>query len=123
MLALAVLARRRIAEREASISGQLPGHTARLPDDWIVALGVDRHTLNVEVRGGSYVVRGADWELSLATEWEAGDLVMAAAIQGEACCAQIQRNGPLLKLSPRRRFAGGAGCRRNTSPPSCPLSR
>ena len=99
MLAMAVVARRRIAEREATVSGQLPGHTARVADDWIVALGADRHALQVEVRGGSYVVRGADWGLSIATEWQPGDLVMSAAIDGEACFAQLERHGPLVRLS------------------------
>jgi propionyl-CoA carboxylase alpha chain len=99
MLALAVVARRRIAEREATISGQLPGHTARVGDDWIAALGADRHALKVETRGETYVVRGSDWELSVDTEWQPGDLVMSAALGGEACSAQIERTGPLLRLS------------------------
>src|SRR5262249_5377116 len=80
-------------------SGQVPGHTARVADDWIVALGTDRCALHVEVRGASYMVRGADWEASLATDWQPGDLVMSAAVDGKTCSAQIERNGPLLRLS------------------------
>ncbi len=98
LIALAAVAHRRIAEREAAISGQLPGHGARVPDDWIVAVEAERHSLRVEARDKAYLVRGADWEISLATGWRPGDLVLDAQVNGEVSAAQIDRNGPILRL-------------------------
>ena len=98
LLALAVVARRRIAEREAAISGQLPGHGARVPDDWIVALGADWHQVRVEARGESYLVGGADWKLPVATGWRPGALVLEAEVDGEASAAQIEHSGPILRI-------------------------
>ncbi|MGH7186266.1 MAG: biotin/lipoyl-containing protein, partial [Pseudomonadota bacterium] len=98
LTALAALARRRIAEGETAISGQLPGHGARLPEDWIVSLGTEWHPVRVEVRGKSYLARGSDWEVAIATGWRSGDLVLEAEVDGEAAAVQIERDGPILRL-------------------------
>jgi propionyl-CoA carboxylase alpha chain len=98
LLALAAVARRRMAEQEAGISGQLPGNGARVPEEWIVALGPDRHELRVETQGAGYRVRGADWELEVATRWRPGDPVLEAQLSGEVVAAQIERAGAVLRL-------------------------
>jgi propionyl-CoA carboxylase alpha chain len=98
LLALAAVARRRMAEQEAGISDQLPGHGARVPEEWIVALGPDRHELRVETQGAGYRVRGADWELEVATRWRPGDPVLEAQLSGEVVAAQIERAGAVLRL-------------------------
>ncbi len=103
LLALAAVARRRIAEREAAIFGQLAGHGARVPEDWIVALGTDRHPVRVEKRGGSYRARGTGWELAVSTNWRPGDLVLEAEVDSEISAARIERSGPILRL-----WQGGA---------------
>jgi propionyl-CoA carboxylase alpha chain len=92
------VARRRMAEQEAGISGQLPGNGARVPEEWIVALGPDRHELRVETQGAGYRVRGADWELEVATRWRPGDPVLEAQLSGEVVAAQIERAGAVLRL-------------------------
>jgi propionyl-CoA carboxylase alpha chain len=99
LLALAALARRRIAERESAISGQLPGHGAVVPEAWIAAVGTGRHALRIEPRGDAYRVRGADWELTVASAWRPGDLVIEAEIGGENAAAQIEREGAALRLA------------------------
>jgi propionyl-CoA carboxylase alpha chain len=99
LLALAALARRRIAERESAISGQLPGHGAVVPEAWIAAVGTERHALRIEPRGDAYRVRGADWELTVASAWRPGDLVIEAEIGGENTAAQIERDGAALRLA------------------------
>ncbi|MDF2766558.1 MAG: pccA [Rhodospirillales bacterium] len=99
LLALAAVARCRTAEQEAGISGQLPGHRARVPQDWVVALGAERHALRVEAHGASYRVRGEDWELEAVSGWRPGDPVMEAQLSGHAVAAQIERDGALLRLA------------------------
>ncbi len=99
LLALAGVARRRIAELEAAISGQLPGHGARVPEEWVLLAGAERHSVRVEAHGSGYRARGADWELEVLTGWRPGDPVMTAQVAGEAVSAQIERSGARLRLS------------------------
>ncbi|HEX6103593.1 MAG TPA: acetyl/propionyl/methylcrotonyl-CoA carboxylase subunit alpha [Alphaproteobacteria bacterium] len=99
LLTLAAAARRRMAEQEAGISGQLPGHGARVPQDWVIALGAERHALRVESHGATYRVRGEDWEREAATGWRPGDPVLEAQLSGQAVAAQIERDGALLRLA------------------------
>jgi propionyl-CoA carboxylase alpha chain len=98
LLALAAVARRRMAEREAGISGQLPGHGARVPEEWVLATGAERHALRADAHGAGYRVRGQDWELEVATGWRPGDPVLEAEVAGEAVAAQIERTGAMLRL-------------------------
>jgi propionyl-CoA carboxylase alpha chain len=99
LLALAAVARRRIAEAESAISGQLPGHGARIPADWVVAAGPDRHRLTIQAHGSGYRVRAQDWEMEVETSWRPGDLVLEARIGNDAVAAQIERQGALLRLA------------------------
>ncbi|HXV25452.1 MAG TPA: acetyl/propionyl/methylcrotonyl-CoA carboxylase subunit alpha [Alphaproteobacteria bacterium] len=98
LLALAAVARRRVAEREATLSGQLPGYRARIAQEWVVASDGNHHTLRVELRGQAYRVRAAEWELEVATGWQPGDLVFEAQLDGEATAAQIDRAGSIVRI-------------------------
>src|SRR5260370_26568265 len=54
MVVVAAVVRRRMAEREGAISGQLPGHGATLPTDWVVCIGTERHAVSVTPQGDGY---------------------------------------------------------------------
>ncbi|HVG82578.1 MAG TPA: acetyl/propionyl/methylcrotonyl-CoA carboxylase subunit alpha [Methylomirabilota bacterium] len=99
LLALAAVARRRMAEREAGISGQLPGQGAPVPEEWIAALGPERHPLRVEAHGPGYRVRGEGWELEAATGWRPGAPVLEAQLSGKPVAARVEREGALLRLA------------------------
>ncbi len=100
LLALAAVTRYRIAEREAMILGQLPGHGARIAEEWVVASGADRHALHVQARGPTnYRVRAADWEMEVTTGWKPGEPVVEAQLAGEATAAQIERVGSRLRIT------------------------
>jgi propionyl-CoA carboxylase alpha chain len=99
LLALAAVARRRMAEREAGISGQLPGQGAPVPEEWIAALGPERHPLRVEAHGPGYRVRGEGWELEATTGWRPGAPVLEAQLSGKPVAARVEREGALLRLA------------------------
>jgi propionyl-CoA carboxylase alpha chain len=100
LLALAVVARCRIAERETAISGQLTAHGARIAEDWVIASGADRHALHVQARGPTnYRVRARDWELEVATGWNPGNPVLEAQLADEATAAQIERAGSIMRIA------------------------
>ncbi len=98
LLALAVAANRRIRERAAAITGQVPGHEVRVADAWAVVLSDPdgkRHTtgarivrerdlFTVEVAGKTYPIRF----LSPLRE-----LVVRGELDGRPFHAQIERAG------------------------------
>jgi propionyl-CoA carboxylase alpha chain len=96
LLALAVATNRRLLERSAGISGQMPGHELQIGEDFVVvqtdAAGVRTHTpasvradgpvLQVDVAGRAYPITFA------------GDLrhiAMRGDVGGTPFCAQIER--------------------------------
>jgi propionyl-CoA carboxylase alpha chain len=99
LLALAAVARRRIAERETAMSGQLPGQAARVPQEWVIAVGAERHRLRLEAHASVYLARGEGWETEVATGWRPGDPVLEAQIADQVVAASIECQGPLLRLA------------------------
>ena len=96
LLALAVATNRRVLERSAGISGQLPGHELQIGEDFVVvqtdAAGVRTHTpasvraegpvLKVDVAGRAYPIR---------FKGDLRDIAMHGEVNGVPFCAQIER--------------------------------
>ena len=96
LLALAVATNRRLLERSAGISGQLPGHELQIGADFVVvqtdAAGLRTHTpasvraegpvLQVEVAGRAYPIR---------FKGDLRDIAMHGDVGGAPFCAQIER--------------------------------
>ncbi|HEY0523841.1 MAG TPA: acetyl/propionyl/methylcrotonyl-CoA carboxylase subunit alpha [Stellaceae bacterium] len=108
LIAAAAVVQRRIAEREATISGQMPGHGAQVGSDWIVCLGggaaEDRHPVSVvpEAGGEGYAVtRGKGTQHHVATQWQPGQPLLRATVDGRMVTMQVdraERNGVGFRL-------------------------
>jgi propionyl-CoA carboxylase alpha chain len=81
------------------MSGQLPGHAARVPEEWVIAVAAERHRLRLEMHASGYLARGEGWELEVATGWRPGDPVLEAQIADQVVAASIESQGPLLRLA------------------------
>jgi propionyl-CoA carboxylase alpha chain len=102
LVAIAATVQRRIAERETAISGQLPGHGARIGEVWVVCLGESRHEVRVTAANGAYAVAGAFGRHEVATSWKPGTTLLRATLDGAATTWQVEREGTGFRL-----FHGG----------------
>jgi len=98
LLVLAAAAHRRMRERAARITGQLPGHELHIADDFVVVLfGVDGQREQTAVKvlseGGSYRVTIAGQTSTVRFAGPLRDIAVHGEFDGRAFFAQIERVG------------------------------
>ncbi|MEE9140606.1 MAG: acetyl-CoA carboxylase biotin carboxylase subunit [Alphaproteobacteria bacterium] len=100
--AMAAFLHQRVAEREASISGQIPGHEMAVSRDWVVVLGEAKYAAAVEPQSWGYdvVVEGKTY--ALRSDWRPGERMFRCHVDGRALCVQVDRPGMGYRL-----FHGG----------------
>jgi propionyl-CoA carboxylase alpha chain len=106
VVAIAAAVQRRVAEAEARIGGQMPGHGAVVPDEWVVLLGEGRHPVRVGVEGGTYLIASEAGTHEVETLWQPGQKLFRATVDGRVVTAQIDREGTGFRL-----FHGGVSSR------------
>src|SRR5260370_25793741 len=112
VIAVAAALRRRMAEHEGRISGQLPGHGARVGSDWVVCIGSERHAAAVLSSDDGYAVTLAGGTHGVALDWRPGEAVFKAVVDGAALTFQVDREGIGFRLS-----RGGAATSVQVLPP------
>jgi propionyl-CoA carboxylase alpha chain len=113
-IAIAAAVQFTLAERAGGIDGQLSGSRRSTPQDWIVCLGEDqRFPRRARRTKGAILVRDGDVERAVVTNWQPGEPILEASIDGRPVTFQLQRDGigfrlthggvtfPLKILSPR----------------------
>jgi len=98
LVAVGAVVQRRVAEREASISGQLPGRGAKIDESWVVVLGEEQHEVRVTREGGLYLVASAVSRHEVATEWQPGNPLLHVTIDGNPSVWQVEREGAGFRL-------------------------
>jgi propionyl-CoA carboxylase alpha chain len=99
-IAIAAAAQRIIAEREASISGQLAGHARVVPDEWIVRFDGAQHRVQTTRASDSVRVTRADGRSHrVATAWQPGQALFRATIDDAPVICQIDRDGIGFRVS------------------------
>ncbi len=98
LLALAAAAHRRMRERAAAITGQMPGHEVRVGEDFVVMLtdplGQRQHTpVHVRPNGRSFVVSVGDRTYPITFAGPLRDIAVHGDVAGAPFCAQIERVG------------------------------
>jgi propionyl-CoA carboxylase alpha chain len=99
VIAVAAALRRRMAEHEGRISGQLPGHGARVGSDWVVCIGNERHAAVVLSADDGYAVTLAGGAHGVALDWRPGEAVFKAVVDGAALSFQIDHERIGFRLS------------------------
>ncbi len=103
LLALAAVAHHRAAEREAGISGQLPGREMRVPDEWLVRFGNTADTLRLRADGSEYDVEYAGAHFRVHCLWEPGQPLIRGTIHGKSATVAVTRHGLTYRLTYRGR--------------------
>ena len=101
LVAVAAVVQRRRAEREAGLSGQLPGRGVSAGSDWTVRLGNENHAREVTPTVGGYRVAwpGAEAGLVVETAWRLGQALFEGSIDGVPVTVRVGRRGPAWCLS------------------------
>ncbi len=93
LIAVAASIHRAYQERAAGISGQFEGHKRKVQDDWIVLLGGEEHAVNIVCVTGGYDITIGDTRMHIRTDWQLGQPLFEAQLNGSLICLQVERNG------------------------------
>src|SRR6266851_4128328 len=99
VIVTAAALQRRIAEHEARIFGQLPGHGTVIGSDWVVCIGAKHHPVAVTPADEAYVVELAGSSRRIALDWRPGKAVFGAMIEGRGVTFQYEREGTGFRLT------------------------
>jgi propionyl-CoA carboxylase alpha chain len=117
LVALAGFIRRKAREREAGITGQLPGHEVRIEHDYVALVSEGllgeqtRHELHIsEFVGhlGEALVRVGDKSFRIVCNSRLNDIRLTGTVDGEPFVAQAERGAPRQPLAYRLQHNGYA---------------
>jgi len=88
----------RLMDRAALLSGQVPSHERQVPSNWVAVINREETPLTVKLVGGGYkvTIEGKDYEI--LSDWEAGQPLVEASINGKAVTFQQDKVGAGLRL-------------------------
>ena len=102
MDALATAVHRRYLERATGIYGQLEGHEMKIPDSFVVASGepgkMDYVTANIESTTLGYKVIVKNKTYDIQTEWNPGQIIYNAVVNGQQIAAQVERTNLFYRI-------------------------
>jgi propionyl-CoA carboxylase alpha chain len=98
LIAAAAAIHRRYMDRAASISGQMTGYERKVHDDWVVAIGDERHQVVVRpIEGGHEVAYGGD-VYRVLSDWQFGQPLFKGTVCGTPVCIQVERRNLMYRL-------------------------
>ncbi|MEE4185602.1 MAG: acetyl/propionyl/methylcrotonyl-CoA carboxylase subunit alpha [Gammaproteobacteria bacterium] len=93
----------RLMERAAQLSGQVPSHERKVPNDWVAVINRAETPLTVNPIAGGYAVTVDGEKYTVLTDWRAGQPLVRARVNDQNVCFQQDRHGAAYKL-----YRGGA---------------
>jgi propionyl-CoA carboxylase alpha chain len=105
MVAVIAFVHRKQVEREASISGQLPGHEVKPGDAWVAQFAGKSWPYRIRPDNGGYSVEMDGCAMSVRSDWDIGRPLFRGVVHGEddqPMIVQVDRQGIGYRL-----FHGG----------------
>jgi propionyl-CoA carboxylase alpha chain len=98
-IAVAAAMHRQYLGRNATISGQMPGHEYKPGSDFVVRLedGADR-AVRVTAQEGGWDVTLGDGRYAIRSDWQFGEPLYRGTIDGAPFCMQVERRGLTYRL-------------------------
>jgi propionyl-CoA carboxylase alpha chain len=96
LVAVAAFVHRRQVEREASVSGQMPGHEAKLADEWVVQFGGRNYPYTIHVVDGGYALEMGGPTIRVTSNWDIGQPFFRGVVNDDndhQVVVQIDRHG------------------------------
>ena len=100
-IAIAAAVHRKLMDRAAQLSGQLPNHEKTVDRHFIVMLGRDPHPVSVIPVDGGFEVDYDKNVYRIITDWRLGQPLIHADVNGTRVCFQLDRVGLRYQLSHR----------------------
>ncbi|MFH1873426.1 MAG: acetyl-CoA carboxylase biotin carboxylase subunit [Pseudomonadota bacterium] len=98
LVAVAAAIHRQYLERNASISGQMPGHEFVPGEDFVVMMGSSQYQAKVLAAEGGWDVSFGGERFELRSNWQFGEPLYVATLNGQAICMQVERRGLVYRL-------------------------
>ena len=98
LVAVAAAIHRQYLARNATISGQMPGHEFVPGEDFVVLMGSSQYQAKVIQATGGWDVSFGSERFELRSGWQFGEPLYAGTLNGQAICMQIERRGLLYRL-------------------------
>ena len=95
---VAAAVNKKLRDRSAMQSGQMPGHSYRPPEDWVVIIDGQHMAVTItrDETGFNAELDGTGYRID--TQWQLGGPLFKACINGENICVQVDRSGSELVL-------------------------
>ena len=99
LISVAAAMHRQYLERNARITGQMPGHEYQPGSAFVVRLedGTD-HEVTVQAAAGGWDVSLAGERYEIRSPWQFGQTLYHGTLNGEAFCMQVERRGLKYRL-------------------------
>ncbi len=100
-IVMAAAIHRKVMDRAAELSGQLPSHEKKVGPDWVVIIHPDQHPVTVIPVEGGHEICYQDATYRVISNWQLGQPLVRAEINGKPVCFQIDYTSPRYTLSHR----------------------
>ena len=97
-VAVAASIHQRRTLRYTQLSGQLPSHEYKVGKDWTVIINKQHWVVTVKLAEGGFEVSHDKNSYHVRTDWEIGDPLFRADINGRQVCFQVEANGAGFRL-------------------------
>ncbi len=98
LIAVAASIHRAYLGRASRISGQMPGHSRRIPEDFVVLMGPDQHPVRVHAIDGGNMVEYKGESYEVLSNWTFGQPLYNGRLNGVEFCMQVERRGLKYRL-------------------------
>jgi propionyl-CoA carboxylase alpha chain len=98
LVAVAAAIHRQYLARNATITGQMPGHEFIPGEDFVVLMGTNQYRASVLKAEGGWDVSFAGERYELRSTWQFGDPLYVGALNGQSICMQVERRGLVYRL-------------------------
>ncbi|MGB0128770.1 MAG: acetyl-CoA carboxylase biotin carboxylase subunit [Rhodocyclaceae bacterium] len=91
LIAVAASIHRAYLGRASRITGQMPGHSRQIGEDYVVLMGADMHPVNVRAIDGGHMVRYKGETYDVLSNWTFGQPLYKGRLNGMPFCMQVER--------------------------------
>ena len=98
LVAVAAAIHRQYLARNATITGQMPGHEFVPGEDFVVLMGSNQYQAKVLQADGGWDVSFGGERFELRSGWQFGEPLYVGTLNGRSICMQIERRGLVYRL-------------------------
>ena len=98
LVATAAAIHRQYLARNATITGQMPGHEYKPGREYVVLFNGERYPASITPAEGGWDVKLAGGNYAIRSRWQFGDILYRGTLNGEQICMQVERRGSAYRL-------------------------